>query len=429
MAKKKRKLSKKISFLTHHRHLKHFIFGLGIAFVSVVIIIVGLSVYHKLRVDSQQNALAPFYNTSGLSTSGPIGQVLRSEPLGVSVQNGSALRIIYRTQRADGSITFASGMVFVPNNSVSGSPRPVVAWAHGTVGMGDACAPSRNSDPLSAISWVSEMLAQGWVVTATDYAGLGTPGTQGYLVGGDEARDVLNSVRALQYIPSAEAGKSFVVWGHSQGGNSALFTGSEAASYAPDLNLLGTVASAPAAEIVPLLNETYNTSLDWVIGPEVLVSWPTAYSGLNPAEITTSAGYSNYKRIANQCITSAALEGLVRTALKQDFFSEDLSTSAPWLAAAKANTAPILSPKQPVLIAESLTDQVVLPNTTALYIQQACKAGSNLTSLWLTGVGHIQLSNTIGPQVIGWIGDRFAGLPNVSTCNQPLPIAPASDPS
>ena len=131
-----------------------------------------------------------------------MGQVVRHEPLGVSIQNGSAQRVLYRTQRADGTATFASGMVFIPNNNNGGLPRPVVAWAHGTVGMGDQCAPSRTKDPTGNIAWVSQMLAKGWVVTATDYAGLGTPGTEGYLVGGDEAHDVLNSVRAARDLPA-----------------------------------------------------------------------------------------------------------------------------------------------------------------------------------------------------------------------------------
>jgi len=77
------------------------------------------------------------------------------------------------------------------------------------------------------------------------------------------------------------------------------------------------------------------------------------------------------------------------------------------------------------LVAESLTDDVVLPNTTAQYIQRACNANSNIASLWLTNVGHIQLQTVISPDVINWIGDRFAGKVNVSNCNQPLPIAPA----
>jgi pimeloyl-ACP methyl ester carboxylesterase len=410
-------------FFSRHRHLRNFLIGI----LVVVLGMVGLFVYSKVKTSGRQDAFQPFYDTAGLSTTGPLGQVVRSQPLGVPMAHGTGLRILYRTQRADGSMTFSSAMVFIPDNNAAGSPRPVVAWAHGTVGMGDQCAPSRTASPGAGIPWVASMLARGWVVMATDYAGLGTAGTEGYLVGADEANDVLNSVRALKYIPLADAGNSFVVWGHSQGGNSALFTAARASAYAPELHLVATVASAPAAELVPLLNETYDSSLAWVIGPEVLASWPAVYPQLAVGPITTGAGFDNYKRVAGQCITSAAVEALIRTAIKERFFKVNPVSVPQWRAVAQEQTAPVLSPSQPLMVAESLNDEVVLPNTTALYIQRACAAGSNLTSLWLADVGHVQLAPTIAPSVINWLGDRFAGRPTTPTCYQPLPIAPATE--
>jgi pimeloyl-ACP methyl ester carboxylesterase len=409
-------------FFARHRRLRAVL----VAVVVVAALVVGLVVHTNVKTVQRQNALQPFYDTSGLRTSGPLGQVVRTKPLGVHVDNGKALRILYRTQRSDGSMTFSSGMVFIPDNSAAGTPRPVVAWAHGTVGLGAQCAPSRSAHPVGDIAWVSSMLQRGWVVTATDYAGLGTSGTSGYLVGDDEAHDVLNSVRALKYIPSAHAGSSFAVWGHSQGGSSALFTAAQAHAYAPELHLVATVASAPAAELVPLLNQTYRSTLSWVIGPEVVISWPATYQGLPVRSILTSAGYDNYRRIAQKCITSAAVEGIIRNLIHQRFFNGNPLDSPRWKAIAQEQTAPVLAPTQPVLVVETLTDQVVLPNTTALYIKQACAAKSDLTSLWLTDVGHIQLSSTISPAVIAWLGDRFAGRPGASTCDQRLPISPAA---
>lgn len=421
---KKNKNNKEISrFL---KHLKHFFIGALSVVVILLIVLILIAVVKHIQTTRRQNALQPFYNTAGLSLNGPMGQVLRSEPMNLNLSNGTALRILYRTQKGNGTVTFSSGMLFIPNNNNAGLPRPVVAWAHGTVGMGDQCAPSRTVNPLSAIDWVNEMLAKGWVVTATDYAGLGTPGTENYLIGSDEAHDVLNSVRAARNISQAQAGNRFAVWGHSQGGNSALFTASYAASYAPELDLVGTVASAPAAELPTLFSETSGT-LDWVIGPEVAVSWPSVYSNLSVQSITTSSGYNNYQRIANQCITQAAVGGLIRNSLNQKFFSVNPITKPEWFNVADQQKAPILNPSQPLLIAESLQDQVVLPNTTALYIQKACLDNSDLTSLWLADVNHIQLSTVIAPQVISWIDDRFIGLPTSPSCNQALPIAPAQE--
>lgn len=415
----------KLSFFTRHWRLKHLLVGSCVLLVGLVVllaILIGYSNWHEQR---RQNGLAPFYDTSGLSLTGPMGQVMRQEPLGISVANGSAERILYRTQRADGAVTFSSGMIFIPDNTTT-TPRPVVAWAHGTVGMGDQCAPSRINNPINNIGWVSQMLAKGWVVTATDYAGLGTPGTEGYLVGGDEARDVLNSVRAARDIPAADAGKTFAIFGHSQGGHSAIFSAADAASYAPELHLVGTAAAAPASELTALLGTTSSNILNWAIGPEVLNSWPSTYPNLDPQAITTAQGYSNYKRIADQCILQAVLAGQARNKLKQQFFKTDISKVPAWQAVAQAQTAPTLRPSQPLLVAESLSDEVIPPSTTALYMQRSCQAGSDLTQLWVDKVSHPELAQVVAPQVIGWLANRFSGIPATSNCSQPLPVTPAS---
>lgn len=427
MAAKTKKQPKK-SFFSRHWRLKHFLMGSVLLLLILVLLLGGIVGWDKWRTERRQDKLAPFYDTSGLSVEGPLGEVMRNEPLGVPVENGTAQRILYRTQKADGSLTFSSGMVFTPDNSNAGNPRPVVAWAHGTVGMGDRCAPSRVKDPTGNIQWINEMLAKGWVVTATDYAGLGTPGTQGYLVGNDEARDVLNSVRAARNLPAAQAGPRFAVWGHSQGGHSALFTASQANAYTPELQLVGTATAAPAAELTALLSQTSNT-LNWVIGSEVLVSWPAAYPGLDVRAVTTDKGYGNYRKIAEECILPAVLQGQLRNKFDQEFFDTNIANVPAWRAVAETQTAPVLRPDQPVMVAESLTDTVVLPNTTALYIQRACQTGSRLSSLWLDDVSHPALAEVVSPEAIAWINDRFAGQPALSNCDQPLPVKPAAVPT
>lgn len=426
MASKK---SKKVrqqakGFWGRHHYLRHLLLGL----LVILLVIIAWTVFAEVRSSIQQSRLQPFYNTAGLVANGPAGQVVRQEPLGVKVAGGTGTRILYRTQRADGSYTFSSGMAFVPDNSNAGLPRPVVAWAHGTLGFGDACAPSRASDPVANIAWVSTMLQKGWVVTAADYAGFGTAGTQGYLVGGDEAHDVLNSVRAARNLAGSGAGTTFAIWGHSQGGNSALFSASQAANYAPELHLAGTVASAPAAELVPLLSEQYGTVADWVIGPLIAIAWPAANPSLNAAGIMTADGRDNYQKIANHCIARTTIAGLIRSVLGQKFFTVNPIDVLGWRAMAQQQSAPILTTNQPLLVVESKTDKVVLPNTTALYIQTACRAGSNLASLWLDKGAHQDIPDLSATNVISWISARFANQPMASSCSQPLPVTPASIP-
>src|SRR5690606_37264646 len=50
----------------------------------------------------------------------------------------------------------------------------IVAWAHGTTGVADKCAPSRQG--LQGTEYLLQMLlAKGYVVVAPDYEGLGEP--------------------------------------------------------------------------------------------------------------------------------------------------------------------------------------------------------------------------------------------------------------
>lgn len=423
--KPKPKPKKVLSFFERHPHIKRLLIG-----SAIILIIIGVvNLLFHIGATVRQDRLQPFYNTAGLRTEGRLGQIVRREPLGEKLDGGKAYRILYRTQRANGGYTFSSGMVFVPDNHNAGLPRPVVAWAHGTLGLGNDCAPSRTYNPVKSISWVSDMMKKGWVVTATDYAGFGTPGTQGYLVGGDEAKDVLNSVRAARDMPGAQAGTRFVVWGHSQGGNSALFTTSEAKTYAPELKLVGTVASAPAAELVPLLQEQYGGVADWVIGPLIMTSWPGANPALNPDDLMTTVGRDNYHRIANHCIGQSTLIGLARSVLGQKFFATDPLNLPAWKQMAENQSAPLLKPGQPLMVVESKTDKVVLPDTTALYIEQSCKAGVRPSTLWLNNVAHQNIPEKSSMNVISWISARFAGQVNPSSCAQPLPVRPYTAPS
>ena len=88
-----------------------------------------------------------------------------------------------------------------------------------------------------------------YAVVATDYAGLGTPGPHPYLVGDGSAYSVLDSIRAAREFGRGGIGNRYVVWGESQGGHAALWTGQYAANYAPELQLVGVAAAAPPTDL------------------------------------------------------------------------------------------------------------------------------------------------------------------------------------
>ncbi|MBU6312879.1 MAG: lipase family protein [Actinomycetales bacterium] len=391
---------------------------------------VGIVLGSVAQTRSDQESLTPFY-TPPATLPAP-GSVIRTEPLTfpdtgftLDLPGATAYRMLYVSTRPDGTPAASGAMVFVPNSPAPPDGRPVVAWAHGTVGMGDACAPSRSPRGTNDMSgWLEQMMSLGWVVVATDYVGLGTPGPELYLVAEAEVDDVINSVRAVRAMPEAQASARYAVFGHSQGGHSSLWAGHLAPEKAPDLELVGVAAAAPAAELTPIVEAQWDGVVGWVIGPEALIAWQYGDPQLQLEGVVTKAGIDNFERLADECINLAALEGLARNKLGQSFFEIDPLDSPTWKAVVDQQTPPPLPADMPVMVSQGLADQVVLPWPNAILQEKWCAAGSTLSMEWMGDVDHMKAAIVSGPQVVAWIADRFAGRPAPRTCDVPPPVPP-----
>lgn len=399
--------------------------------VALALLAVPVAVFAKVESSErttrqQQAALDPFYTPPSPLPSNTPGTLIRSEPMaGVKVPGGSAHRILYVSEQGTGTVRVSGGMVFVPDAPAPAGGRPVLAWAHGTLGQGDACVPSRSANPLGDLDWVGQAMSYGWVVAATDYSGLGTPGPAAYLIGTDEAKDVLNSVRAAAQLKDTQTNRQLLVFGHSQGGHSSLWTASEAATYAPELQLVAAGAAAPAAELDPLVKLQWDQVLGWAIAPDVVVDWPAIYPDLDTDAVLTKVGKKNVARIAELCIKDAAIEGLIRNKLfKQQMFTKDPTTLPAWAAALDAQSAP--TPKVPTLVLQSESDNVILPQTTSKFIVDSCAEGAPLSQMWIDGVTHMQTAIVGGPSVLMWLRQRLEGVTNVPNCSVPPPVAPVT---
>jgi secretory lipase len=213
-----------------------------------------LWVSHTLR--SGTPVVDAFYSPPDSIPSEP-GELLRSEPYTGDLPDGvSAWRILYTTTDLDEEPALSSGVVAVPE-STSPEPPPVIAWAHGTVGIARACAPSLTPTAISpqAVPALDAVLRNGWAVVGTDYPGMGTAGNMPYLVGEGEGRSVLDSIRAAHQLSSVTLSDETVVWEHSQGGHAVLWTAQIAPTYVPEIHLLGTAALAPGSHPVALVED------------------------------------------------------------------------------------------------------------------------------------------------------------------------------
>jgi alpha-beta hydrolase superfamily lysophospholipase len=264
-----------------------------------------------------------------------------------------------------------------------------------------------------------DMVRHGYIVAATDYPGLGTEGPHPYLVGDSEARAVIDAVRAARQVPNAQAGDRYTVWGHSQGGQAALFTGALAASYAPELHLLGVASASPPTDLRTLLSDDADTDGGRNVTAMTLWSWQRVY-GAPIDKVVEPAAMPAVDALSNECIESVAdmveRHYSQRPLEKQFLAVPDVTDIDPWKSLLAQNEAGTLPTDIPVLITQGSADQLVLPKVTRAYVQRLCSNGSRVTYVELPGVRHGFVGSDSALQAVDWMSDRFAGKPAPSTC-------------
>ncbi len=406
----------------------------ALALIAAIMVAGGIGwVYlqHEAAGIKTSDALSAFY-TAPTNVPATPGAIIRSEPLEYGAVGGTGYRIVYVGTDSTGAPVPVSGMIWLPSTPAPAGGRKVIAYAHGTVGTAPKCAPSRATTMAEngTLPWLAPALQRGYVVVETDYVGLGIPATSTYMLGDQEARDVVTSVRAAQAFPGSQAGSDWIVWGSSQGGNSALWTATLAPSIAPDLNLRAVMAAVPAAELGATVEAQWNQPAVWALGPAVLSSWIPAYPQLDFTSVLTPSAKAELSTLNGECIVANAVRGLANSHLGKEFFTSNPTQNAAWAQVIAEQSPPPPPAALPMFMAQGTADEVVLAGSNALLQEQWCAAGRPMTTLWLGGVSHQDSSLAGGPAAIEWAADRFAGLPAIDTCaaGVPAPVEPLPNP-
>jgi pimeloyl-ACP methyl ester carboxylesterase len=371
---------------------------------------------------ARADAQTPFYHAPVTEIAGAPGTLIRSEPMGFAPAGAQAYRVLYRSTGMRGEPIAVSGVIIVPPGPAPAGGRPIVAWAHPTTGVVPHCAPSLAIFVFQQMAGLRQLIEQGAVVAATDYPGLGTPGPHPYLVGDSEARAVIDSVRVARNMPGAGGGgNSFAVWGHSQGGQASLYTGLIAKTYAPELNLVGVAAAAPATSLVTLMGDDFKSSGGKNLTAMTLWSWSRVY-GAPIDKIVLPEAIPTVDQLSNECIESV-FDILARRRtekpLEQHFLSvSNIAVVEPWRSLAMRNSPGVLSPQIPLFLAQGTIDDIVRPEVTRAYMARQCRAGSKVTMMWVQGVGHAFVARDSADAAVSWMMDRFAGQPAPSDCGR-----------
>jgi acetyl esterase/lipase len=363
-------------------------------------------------------AQTDFYQAAPSDLPGRAGTLIRQEPSTRAPLGATAYRVLYRSTGLNGEPIAVSGTVIVPAGPKPPGGWPVVAWAHPTSGIVPICAPSLAVFKFEQIQGLRDMLRHGYVVTATDYPGLGTPGPHPYLVGVSEGRAVLDSVRAAENLVG-ESGAPAALWGHSQGGQAVLYAGLLAARYAPDLHLVGVAAAAPAHDIVTLMPDDESTGGGKNLLAMTLWSWAHVYGAPMDA-VVDPAALPTINRLAQSCLESPVdIRPRKRdaNALQRRFLSVDnLTQIEPWRTLLARNTIGTLPPSLPIFIAQGEDDQTVRPQVTQSFVSRLCAAGSRVSLMLMPGVGHGAAAMKSTLAAVDWMADRFAGDPPPNDC-------------
>ncbi len=347
-----------------------------------------------------------YYPAADLIGSAAPGDIIDSVEI-VAPAGVRAWTIVYGSTGLDGEPVAVSGLVLAPADPPSGSGYPVIGWAHGTTGIADVCAPSRSGASGGPI----DLAVAGYVISATDYEGLGTDGIHPYIVGVSEGRSVLDSIRAAQNLPEAHAGAASVIVGLSQGGHATLWAGQLEPTYASELDVRGALAGSPPTDLSAFASWTFDAAgqgeINTTFAPVMVYGvWSEIY-GLSPSFLTDEG----------QRIAATVADGCDPSGLTANPYVSDPSLDLEWNQRLVENSPGATRTDVPYLVISATDDLQVSYDTQVAGVNAMCAVGDTIELRTVTG-GHDAMfsSPAVWSAALDWIEARFAGAAASSTC-------------
>jgi hypothetical protein len=346
------------------------------------------------------------------------GSLIAAHPLGADQVPGGAVgwEVVYASTGAGGERREVSGTVFAPDRPLAaGEERPVVSWAYPSRGTADHCAPEVDRPDIPLLD---DLLAAGYVVAATRYAGQSAEGVYAPLLADDVAPGVLDVVRAAQEVAGAGAGGRVVVAGHLQGGYAALAAVAAAPEIAPDLAVRGVVASAAPMDVLAAMVSAASDRTRFGRFAQVLYGYDAAYDDLDAADLLTPDAVAELGIIDRACSADvvAHFDGLgedlgrllARSPLDHPLWAERFRTNG--VAGATLGV--------PLLVLQDEDDELYPVTATDGNIASLCEAGNTVEYRVVPagGADHHALYEVERDAALTWVRDRFDEVPATSTC-------------
>ena len=359
------------------------------------------------------------------------GTLLAKQEIEASVNGARAWKVRYISKDVNGVLNEVSGLVIAP--TATGKNRKLLTWCHGTTGLGDAACPSAQPGPACNMSiyfdtpssqqidygvpGLQDWINDGYVVCATDYQGLGTPGQHQYVVNRTQARDAVYLARAARQM-ALGAGTKLGCAGWSQGGGAAAAVAElDAADYG-ELQLVGTVPMSPGVASIAygmpkgLTAALGNPSIPpdghllmvlagfQIANPDVL-KLSDYFTPLGIEIIETSWNIQPVHHFGDTVARLFRLKGAIMQSNPKNVDR--------WQAAITAGSAATRKPVAPVLLCMDLFDGgTVVPVTwQTAYAAKVQQLGGSIKTLEYPNDDHFSLPNSCAPAARQWLNGLF----------------------
>ena len=322
-------------------------------------------------------------------------------------------QMLYHSRDRTGHDIAVSGFAVVPKRRAPARGRPVYAWAHDLVGLGDRCAPSKTI-PESLPPYARPQIERGAVLVATDYEGLGTPGDHPYLVGVPEGQNVLDSVRAAASLPDVGAMGGVVIAGVGEGGHAALWAAQIARSYAPDLDVRGALALGPTAELPTITSLIDESSRRLGVAVIAAAGLHAGYHDFDPRDYLTPEAANDLARVRTEC--AAVTIARYRTRAPSSVIGRGPNTTRSLHNLLVANSPGGSAPNVPILIVQGSRDGHTPAAVTARLHGKYCALHATVSRIVYPGANSESVIKAAQTDALRWIADRYRNRRASSDC-------------
>jgi hypothetical protein len=358
------------------------------------------------------------------------GHLIHHEPVETSITGARAWRVRYLSRDIAERDQETTGLVIAPE--AAGTDRPVVTWCHGTTGLGDAACPSAQPDPARELTGyftpqstqqidygvpgLQAMIDAGWVVCATDYQGLGSPGVHQYMASRTNARDAVFIARAARHL-DAGAGVRLAAIGWSQGGGAAAALCELDVADFGDLDLVGSVLYSPGVASVALAMPSGESAAlsDPSVAPSahlvmMIAGVAAATDGLDLGDLLTPLGVEHIETAWNHQPVHHLDDTIKRLFhLRGAIIRADPQNFDAWKQAIVASSAGRTAPLCPILMCvDGFNGGAVVPVAWQdAYAQIVAGLGASIERLEFPHDDHFSLPGAAAPQAQAWLATRL----------------------